>query len=492
MFSVGNALEDKNGFVIENGVLTDYRGYETEIAIPAGVTSIGESAFEGKDIESVKVPDGVTALGYRAFYHCTKLKSVELPKTLQTIASYAFRSCENLESITVSGTSAKKGTVMIPGSVTEMKDFTFGGSDLITELDITTSTAVISNRIVDLPNVNTVKATGSTKYKVQDNILYDKSVEDLYYFPQGSSKTQVILPEGVEVIEKAAFYNCKNIENITLPQTLWKIDDMALWGCEKIKKLELTSKISSVGSYVFRDCKALEEIIVVPENTYFKSVDGILYEKKKYMRMMVCPAMKQGIVTVADGMHEIGTEAFHDCKYVTEVRLPESLETINSSAFEGCSALEKIELPDNIEQIGMYAFEDCTALKSVKLPARLTDIDQAVFAGCESLENIVIPEGVTSIKYRAFDGCDNLQYAIIPASVTSIEDGAFETGRRDRDLLIYCKEGTYAESYAKKMIFLMRMETQRRNGRRSQRMTLKKCMEMSHFIFRQLQTEMES
>ena len=449
VFSVGNALEDKNGFVIENGVLTDYRGYETEIAIPAGVTSIGESAFEGKDIESVKVPDGVTALGYRAFYHCTKLKSVELPKTLQTIASYAFRSCENLESITVSGTSAKKGTVMIPGSVTEMKDFTFGGSDLITELDITTSTAVISNRIVDLPNVNTVKATGSTKYKVQDNILYDKSVEDLYYFPQGSSKTQVILPEGVEVIEEAAFYNCKNIGNITLPQTLWKIEDMALWGCEKIKKLELTSKISSVGSYVFRDCKALEEIIVVPENTYFKSVDGILYEKKKYMRMMVCPAMKQGIVTVADGMHEIGTEAFHDCKYVTEVRLPESLETINSSAFEGCSALEKIELPDNIEQIGMYAFEDCTALKSVKLPARLTDIDQAVFAGCESLENIVIPEGVTSIKYRAFDGCDNLQYAIIPASVTSIEDGAFETGRRDRDLLIYCKEGTCAESYAK-------------------------------------------
>ena len=94
---------------------------------------------------------------------------------------------------------------------------------------------------------------------------------------------------------------------------------------------------------------------------------------------------------------------------MTEVRLPESLETINSSAFEGCSALEKIELPDNIEQIGMYAFEDCTALKSVKLPARLTDIDQAVFAGCESLENIVIPEGVTSIKYRAFDGCVSIR-----------------------------------------------------------------------------------
>lgn len=104
----------------------------------------------------------------------------------------------------------------------------------------------------------------------------------------------------------------------------------------------------------------------------------------------------------------------------------------------------------------------------------------------------MIPEGVTSIKYRAFDGCDNLQYAIIPASVTSIEDGAFETGRRDRDLLIYCKEGTCAESYAKENDISYAYGTQRRNGRRSQRMTLKKCMEMSHFIFRQLQTEMES
>ena len=114
-------------------------------------------------------------------------------------------------------------------------------------------------------------------------------------------------------------------------------------GVEKIKKLELTSENFKVLEVMYSGTvKALEEIIVVPENTYFKSVDGILYEKKKYMRMMVCPAMKQGIVTVADGMHEIGTEAFHDCKYVTEVRLPESLETINSSAFEGCSALEKL------------------------------------------------------------------------------------------------------------------------------------------------------
>lgn len=98
---------------------------------------------------------------------------------------------------------------MIPGSVTEMKDFTFGGSDLITELDITTSTAVISNRIVDLPNVNTVKATGSTKYKVQDNILYDKSVEDLYYFRREAAKRRSYCRRALRLLKKQLFITAK-------------------------------------------------------------------------------------------------------------------------------------------------------------------------------------------------------------------------------------------------------------------------------------------
>lgn len=81
-----------------------------------------------------------------------------------------------------------------------------------------------------------------------------------------------------------------------------------------------------------------------------------------------------------------------------------------------------------------------------------------------------------------------LQYAIIPASVTSIEDGAFETGRRDRDLLIYCKEGTYAESYAKENDISYAYGNTAKKRQTITAMTLKKCMEMSHFIFRQLQT----
>lgn len=444
----GSEAADKNGFVIENGVLKDYKGEESKIEIPVGVTSIGKSAFSGKKIESVKIPEGVADLEDSAFYGCRNLKSVELPKTLKRIKQHAFDGCESLESMTVSGTPAEKGTVVIPGSVTKMEDFSFGDSTEIKVLDMTTSEADISNRIFDLPNVSTVKATGSTKYKVVDNILYDKAGSDLYYFPR-ASKTEVKLPEGVSVIKRAAFYNCKNLENITFPKTLVQIEEMALWRCEKIKKLQLPSKLSSIGTYVFKYCNALEAITVASDNENFESVDGILYEKKKYFRLMLCPVMKQGVVTVKDGMREINMEAFCDCKYVTEVRLPESLWSIGSNTFEGCSALEKIELPDQIEEVGIRVFKDCTALKSVKLSSKLTEIEKEAFAGCKALENIVIPQGVTRIDNGAFEECDNLQYVIIPESVKYIGTDVFYTNQWGRDLLIYCKAGSYAENYAK-------------------------------------------
>ena len=47
----------------------------------------------------VRIPDGVTEIGYRAFVDCTNLTSVQFPNGLTKIGAYAFSHCTNLTSI---------------------------------------------------------------------------------------------------------------------------------------------------------------------------------------------------------------------------------------------------------------------------------------------------------------------------------------------------------------------------------------------------------
>ena len=55
-------------FEIEGGILRRYRGDEAHVVIPAGVTRIGESAFEGcETLASVDIPGSVTEIGDEAF-----------------------------------------------------------------------------------------------------------------------------------------------------------------------------------------------------------------------------------------------------------------------------------------------------------------------------------------------------------------------------------------------------------------------------------------
>ena len=52
----------------------------TECVIPAGVTEIGNNAFEGcESLESVNIPEGVT-IGEDVFDGCKSLESITIPE----------------------------------------------------------------------------------------------------------------------------------------------------------------------------------------------------------------------------------------------------------------------------------------------------------------------------------------------------------------------------------------------------------------------------
>ena len=67
--------------------------------IPASVITIGNNAFRASSITDVAIPEGVTTIGDLAFYECDLLKTVVLPSTLTKIGYGAFQGCNSLTDI---------------------------------------------------------------------------------------------------------------------------------------------------------------------------------------------------------------------------------------------------------------------------------------------------------------------------------------------------------------------------------------------------------
>ena len=114
-----------------------YWGENSEVTIPEGVQSIGDSAFSYcKSLSSLTLPSSLQSIGDRAFFGCNSLSSLTLPSSLQSIGDYAFGWCSSLTSLT------------LPSSLQSIGDSAFHFSSL-TSLYIPAGTEAHFKSILD-------------------------------------------------------------------------------------------------------------------------------------------------------------------------------------------------------------------------------------------------------------------------------------------------------------------------------------------------------
>ena len=93
---------------IENWELLERAKYPSsvdsfsKIILPEGIKSV--SMFGASGIESISLPDSVSAIEIYAFAGCEKLSFVEIPATVSQMGEDVFKGCENLANITFGGT----------------------------------------------------------------------------------------------------------------------------------------------------------------------------------------------------------------------------------------------------------------------------------------------------------------------------------------------------------------------------------------------------
>ena len=87
------------------------------------------------------------------------------------------------------------------------------------------------------------------------------------------------------------------------------------------------------------------------------------------------------------------------------------LPTIEDEAFKNCTNLCQITLPVTITNIGVSAFHNCKSLRVVNIPDSLplNKISENAFNGCEKLGAFYLPREVRVIQAGAFYGCSSMK-----------------------------------------------------------------------------------
>ena len=74
---------------------------ENDMVFPASLQTIGEYAFYNSKLKGAQMQDGVTSIGNDAFENSIYLENVTFPATAATIPSYCFQYCRNLRTFTI-------------------------------------------------------------------------------------------------------------------------------------------------------------------------------------------------------------------------------------------------------------------------------------------------------------------------------------------------------------------------------------------------------
>ncbi len=161
--------------------------------------------------------------------------------------------------------------------------------------------------------------------------------------------------------------------------------------------------------------------------------------------------------TILNGTGVICDSAFEDCKSISTITIPLSVERIGNGAFFGCNRLSSIYVPANVKEIGESVLTECRNLTSIVVDENNWYYDSrdncnaiietksgTIIAGCSStiipdgikvlgrqsyggsgIKSVVIPDGVFEIGPSAFCACEELQSVEISGSVEAIGQLAF-------------------------------------------------------------------
>ena len=327
------------------------------ITIGKSVGTIGEGTFQQTPVINVSIPDNVKSIGASAFYECQNLKSINLgsglteikdctfaktalnnvfiPKNITKICYQAFKNCNHLDDLEIKGDNVEIGEGAFAGcplknyspseNISNYGDSSFRYSKIRNFHAGKTVTEIAYNAFGDCKELSDIKIPdtvlkisscafdGTKWYDAQpDGSVY---LDHIYLRNKGESAPQnLTIKEGTKTIADGALFNVfcgatENIKTISLPNSLIRIGDLAFNGCTSLTEITIPASVEQIGDYAFLGCESLTSINVDPNNKFYSSENGVLFNKNK-TELIYCPKQSSGEYTVPNSVKTIKSFAF--------------------------------------------------------------------------------------------------------------------------------------------------------------------------------------
>lgn len=196
------------------------------LVLPTTLKHIGTGAFTACDFSGQLIlPEGLEHVGEKAFYRCKNFMGrLNLPTTLTHLGNWAFSEMDGIS-----------GTVRLPDGLTE-----------------------ISNALKGM-NISAVKISdGATK--IADEAFWGTKL-----------RGDIVLPDGIVTIGRNAFRETL-INHITLPKRITRIESETFSGCENLQDtIRIPDEVEVIEVAAFKNCKMLDAVVLPKKLTTIKA-----------------------------------------------------------------------------------------------------------------------------------------------------------------------------------------------------------------------------
>ncbi len=179
-----------------------------------------------------------------------------------------------------------------------------------------------------------------------------------------------------------------------------EISKYGVAACEYLSYITIGKNVKEISSRAFCGTNKVISFTVAEDNPYFRSVDGVIFNKEM-TELIAYPNYRQkgGEYVVPEGVKKIKSCAFYMCDSLKKVTLASTVEEVEDFAFFKCEGMEHIVLNEGLKIVGQDGFSFCEGLLELHLPSTIEKIgDYGFYAKTSKITSFTTKKRIEEIE----------------------------------------------------------------------------------------------